>query len=380
MISNRPLRVVSLRSTVRPLRWSLFPLLALAAVAQAGLSPVPSYTLTDLGTLPGNLTSEANALNDRGEVVGSSGSDAFLYSGGRMIDLTPSSSIPPTPTPLSFAAAINDSGQVVGTSHQMSGAGGFLYSGGTLQPLGVGWPTAINATGQIAGNAELGFTGNYYAMLISGGTTQNLGTLGGGGSYANAMNAAGQVVGQSYLPPDSNSVSAYHPFLHTNGRMIDLGTLEGNGAATGINDHGQIVGDFNIDLTDPNPTRTHAFLYSGGTMHDLGANLSALGINDSGQIVGFSYSSGAFVDVNGTLFDLNSLIPSSSGYVLQSANAINASGQIAANALTPDGQQHAVLLTPTAVPLPAAALAALPLVPLLWLVTRPRRNRTRHTA
>ena len=370
MITNRPLRVVSFRSSVRPLRWGLFPLLALAAVAQAGMSPVPTYTLTDLGTLPGNHESQANALNDRGEVVGSSGSRAFLYSGGKMIDLgAPSSSIPPSPSPASYGNGINDSGQVIGITHVMSGEGGFLYTGGTLHPLDISSPTAINDSGQIVGSSLFGPNFQIrHAVLISGGSTQELGTLGGDASRANAVNDAGQVVGGSSLASGS-----LRPFLYANGRMIDLGTPGGDGEATAINDRGQIVGNFNSDPQDPYNGPQHAFLYSDGTMHDLGS-VQARGINDSGVIIGTtSTTTGAFVDVNGTWYDLNRLILNGSGYLVGNPTAINASGQIAANASTPDGEQHAVLLTPTALPLPAAAFAVLPVVPLVWRGMRPRR-------
>jgi probable HAF family extracellular repeat protein len=65
-------------------------------------------------------------------------------------------------------------------------------------------------------------------------------------------------------------------------------------------------------------------------------------INDSGVIVG-----GQFVSSNGTLQNLNNLIPAGSGYQIQNATGINDNGQIVANATdTAANQTHALLLTP----------------------------------
>src|SRR5579871_3407416 len=69
-------------------------------------------------------------------------------------------------------------------------------------------------------------------------TITDLGTLGGDSSWAAAVNAAGQVVGQS-TTLDGNS----HAFLYSDGTMTDLGTLGGTVSyARGINAAGQVVG------------------------------------------------------------------------------------------------------------------------------------------
>jgi len=84
-------------------------------------------------------------------------------------------------------------------------------------------------------------------------------------------------------------------------------------------------------------------LWSNGTMTDLGPSFSPAAINDSGVIVG-----GQFVYSNGTLQNLNNLIPAGSPYQIESATGINNNGQIVANATdTATGQTHALLLNPS---------------------------------
>jgi probable HAF family extracellular repeat protein len=78
--------------------------------------------MTDLGTLPGTYSSQGLAINDAGQVVGSYllrggnfGNRAFLYSNGHTVDLN--NLIDPTlGITLSEANAINNNGQIVARS------------------------------------------------------------------------------------------------------------------------------------------------------------------------------------------------------------------------------------------------------------------------
>jgi probable HAF family extracellular repeat protein len=231
-------------------------LLSTIAVGIAINSPAQTvtYTITDLGTLPGGTTSSARDINEAGQVVGfaenSAGVDrAFLYSNCVRKDL---GTLPSGTT--SSASGINEAGQVVGdfiTSEV--GEGGFhvfLYSNstGAMQDLGnlggfFGFSTDINDAGQVVGFADtLGI--DIRAFLYSNGAMKNLGTLPGGTtSSASGLNEAGQVVGTA-----DNSAGVDRAFLYSNGAMQDLNTLLPVGSgwvlheAYAINNAGEIIG------------------------------------------------------------------------------------------------------------------------------------------
>jgi probable HAF family extracellular repeat protein len=84
-----------------------------------------------------------------------------------------------------------------------------------------------------------------------------------------------------------------------------------------------------------------------------GAGADAAAINDRGEVVGDSLTSAGvhhgFLYNHGKMIDLNSLIPASSGFVITDAQDINDGGQIAAQAISTNPQNHTeydVLLNP----------------------------------
>src|SRR5215470_14123608 len=128
-------------------------------------------------------------------------------------------------------------------------------------------------------------------------TITDLGSLGGGVTHGLAINASGQVTGDSVssqLVQVPCPVQQYggqkkcftHPddaFEWSNGTMTDLGTLGGNfSQGVAINGSGEVVGG----SATKNPGPGSAFLSNGHGMHQLSAPAVAYGINDSGQIAG----------------------------------------------------------------------------------------------
>jgi len=289
--------------------------------------------LSDLGTF-GGLDSIGYGVNATGQVAGqadvtSTGeTHAFLYNGGSMVDLgTLGGSF-------SSAAAINDVGQVAGASLLAGGAGpiAFLYANGTIASLGTlgsnySSAFALNNTGMVVGESGVASSA-VHGFVYANGAMTDIGTLGGGYSSAFALNDSGSVVGES-----SVSAGHVHAFIYSGGSMKDLGTLGGTySSAFAINTNSQVVGNGTL----LNDQVSHGFFYDKGTTVDIGTlgggNSSIWALNNLGQVVGnadtTNNSTHAFLWTNGTMTDLNALLPTNSGWELVSAQFINDAGRI----------------------------------------------------
>jgi probable HAF family extracellular repeat protein len=302
------------------------------------LFAAPVYSWVDIGSVTGR------ALNNLGQVAGSTGSQAFLYSGGVITVLGDFGG------GLSSGAGINNNGQVTGFATNSDGvAKAFIYSAGVmtgLGTLGTGQASSgldINDAGQIVGAAEPSVGALAIPFLYSAGVMGNLGLSDGS---AEAINNSGQIAGRAQLVP----VSEPHGYLYSGGTITDLGF---DALPRDVNNLGQVVGS--LDLFGP---EFHAFLYSGGTRTDLGApaglSSNAAAINDSGDIVGtlvFDFANTwAMFYSGGVMYDLNDLVPNLDT-TLRAAVDINSSGQI----LALGRDNHTYLLTPGAGPIPEPA-------------------------
>lgn len=192
------------------------------------------------------------------------------------------------------AIALNAHGEVLGNAEigplgrQRQEA--FTWQNGRFTMLTYRTSTSIDVyglsdRGTVVGDAS-GARGA--AVVWRDGRGSALGTLGGRTSSAAAVNDRDQVVGSS-LTADGHE----HAFLWQQGRMTDLGTLGGaTSQATAVNDRGQVVG-----TSTTASGMIHAFLWQAGRMRDLGspAGLDSYptGINDHGSIVGAATSRAA---------------------------------------------------------------------------------------
>jgi probable HAF family extracellular repeat protein len=272
------------------------------------------YNMTDLGTLGGSY-SDARGINNAGQITGEThlpgdGSfHAYLYDHGVMQDIHPAT------RPWSSGERINDLGQIAG----------FWTGGG----------------------------GGAYAMRYTVADWLDLGALPGGRkSTADAINATGQITGEA------ETATTYHAYFY-DGTMHDLGTLGGIISwGRGINDIGQIVG-----MARDTAGADRAFLYSDGVMYDINSlippdsgwtMIDARDINNSGVIVAYGWRN---YPAAGHAFLLTPSRPvlkivkgdnaatltwstNAAGYVLQSSLALTGPYSTATNAITVSGTDY----------------------------------------
>lgn len=294
--------------------------------------------VTDLGTLPGGYESQANDINDRGQVSG------FASNGKR--------------DPYSILGWVTQTRSVI-------------WQDGVMRDIGtLGGPDALsvtmNASGEITGQSYTSNTANAATQvptqdpfLWRNGKMTDLGTLGGTFGVANWLNDAGEVVGQSNLAGDQTA----HPFLWRNGTMTDLGTLGGDfGFATWISDQGDVTG-----AAQTSGQAFHAFWWHHGTMTDLPPSNGAPwafadAVNDSGLVVGHDADTqgqelAAVAWAGGRAYNLNTLIAPNRLHLV-TAKYVDNHGDIVGRGVLPNGDQRVFLLVRNpSVPLPATASA-----------------------
>jgi probable HAF family extracellular repeat protein len=191
----------------------------------------------------------------------------------------------------------------------------------------------------------------------------------GENTYAKSLNDSGDVVGSITIGDGLR-----HAFLYLNGKMCDLGTLGGDQSyAQGINAAGQVVEV--LQTGGPNSRQravVHIALYSNGRVTPIdvtGQPPDKLGIdgvydiNSSGQLVVRTKGSQAAIWSNGTVAPIGTLVQKGTGYplgreiksdgtseVIKSydegyvfPSRINDAGEVVGIAATASGVHHAFL-------------------------------------
>jgi len=330
--------------------------LAMAFLASLPVSAGVTYTVTDIGVLPGGSESLAGGLSSNGYVSGTgdtfdpngfgSVTHAFVWEDGTLYDvgaLLNNNGLPGSgPDYNSNGASVNSNGTVTGRAMANFGQSGALYGNpniaGIIPNLAEGF--SINDSGQVVGDQYL-----YDPMT---GQVTDLNQLTNGQVFwATAINDSSQITGSANGP--NYTTQAY---ILSGNNLTLLGTLPGGTYARGnaISESGLVTG-----VSDDASGINHAFYTdSSGAMHEITGGAIGNGINSAGDVVGIGDAYSAFLYADGVLSNLNTLL-ATPGYTLTSALAINDNGQILAQGTTPTDGYDALLLTPlvSAAPEPA---------------------------
>jgi uncharacterized membrane protein len=348
-------------------------LIALSLLLSSAAANAVTYNIAVLDSL-GSQNSRAYALNDNGQVVGQSYSDAdaemrsVIWNNGAVQSLGVTG----------IARGINNSGTVVGEtgSANLAQPTGYAYSWTSsvgvknLAIPGLGGAQSgaydINEAGVITGFAwptDAPFSTFGQGFIYEDDTMNPLGTYNDPNGYSrgHGINDSKQIAGRS-----SDGVFAGNPKYTTywdeNQNLNQFQNAAGYSTAEQINNNGLIVGAVR-------QVSTGSVLYAATWDTDGNENILNAGIfgskvwstNDSNVLVGYDQSASgaadrkAFVSYDGAnIVDLNSVVDlSGTGIVtLTEAFDINANGDIVGVGVTASGYEQAFILT--AVPVPAA--------------------------
>jgi uncharacterized membrane protein len=312
------------------------PLAVFGGAGPAGAAG--TYTIVDIGALTGaSGTSIATAISSTGDVAGESPSatniddEAVLFKNGTLTDeggLTSDNT--------QIVIGVNDSDVAVGWDVGLTHAA--EYSGGVatdINPTGAtgSIADAINDSGEIVGTAQFP-SGSKAVTMSVGGAWTDLGHIAGdppGGAALDVSNS-GVAVGDSF-----DSAGDAVPVVFSGGAATALPTLpnttnDGVGAISDTGGYivGSAVNSAGLDHAvqfGPGPSAVDLGVLPGDTQS------FANNVNSSDVAVGESSTAG-FTSVSAVMFaggvvtDLNTLLPTGSGWTLRTATDINDAGQI----------------------------------------------------
>lgn len=264
---------------------------------------------------------------------------------------------------VSYAWDVSDAGKVVGRIGGSNGDYGYIYNVATgqytLLPAavpsdGTCTVTAINSSGVVCGRRTvqlepLRFTAFTWSEADG---FQDLGLMNGLTTAAEDIAEDGTFAGRY-----GNNANA-RAIVHSDGSTQELPVVPGgfSSACIGLNDLGQACG-YGL-YPDPSGNVTRAFLWADETMVNLGVlpgmlRSFAQDVNNDSIVVGYCRTMGTwdlftgYVWHNGVMRDLNSLLSENSEYYVSSGDAISVGGSIAGSALDQEGNNVAIVLSPT---------------------------------
>jgi probable HAF family extracellular repeat protein len=329
---------------------------ASSSVARSTARPLPTYTFIDLGSLPGDEESAAEAVNAAGSAVGWSQGDnsgeishPVIWRKGD-ISLLPGGDVG---RGSNGATGINAADDIVGSLNSPSSHGVIWRGGGDApETLSGGFnvnPSGVNDNVEVAGTAPV--SGSAHAIVIGhDGAAADLGP-----GAATAINSLGDVAGDVFTSAGDRGAI----WSHADRSLTLLPPLPGANRSSdvdAVNDAMDAVGY--TSFPQSGLTLARATLWPNGSPSptDLGTlsdgSSKAYGVNNDGDIVGWSTNAAgghrAVLWRNGQLIELAPQVAGAAGWDLYEANAINDSGVIVGDG-SPDGGQHerAFMLCPT---------------------------------
>jgi hypothetical protein len=354
------------------------------------------YWVTDVGTAGGDSAS-FRAINESGQVVGSTGSGPYLYSNGQMKVL-----VPPGSAGGGDGWDVNESGAVVGSSGydfffqpDAVGTNGTFYDLSALGGAAVWTYGQVNEAGQVPGINGVWQAGAVTPLPRPVAQINNRGLALGAGDFMYVISIPDGKVTDLPLRATGNVMDTQNRYINDNGMVvgaydgaqlpdgsfekrlglswnggtpIDIGyQLAGNGTplaedVRGMNANNDVFGN----AWGPNLNRGFLFDYDHQKVVDvgtLGGSTCLHGVNAAGDVAGHSsgpgdrpyfgqfvsHGAGAHIVATaaGKIYDLNAVIPASTPFDLTDWDgAINDKGQILARAWNVNGGEHTLLLTP----------------------------------